>query len=400
MANEEKDTAHGNAIGYMILACIAAALIWGIWHVFQEDIRSAVRWVRWAEMQLVALFVPEGFTIWWRGQEVNQEQVADAAALIPKEHLNRDHLSLFSAAAMQPLRIPLTLIFVAMAVWALFRGPRTQYRRTLGLEGLIERQAPNFGVIAPFKEFDPGKQPPRAPGSPVPAELPLFAEALGPEEWLAYHSIPVPDGVLDSDAAATAFALQLGPRWGGAGRLPEYKQVLLAAFCLKAVRQRGESDDLLGRLSMCWSHKDGMHLSRDRRILGDARKILRDSDLAGETLSQANQHGFETTALLRALRHARAEGGVLAPAQFLWLRGQDRTLWYPLNNLGRQSHHTEALGAMAHFRLERATQRPIPVPKMDEAVQMIAEYMESPKARPIPALDYSGSKKRGVKKAK
>jgi intracellular multiplication protein IcmP len=45
------------------------------------------------------------------------------------------------------------------------------------------------------------------------------------------------------------------------------------------------------------------------------------------------------------------------------------------------------------------TQRPVPTPKMEFAVETIVEYMKSMRARPIPQLDYSGSKKRGVKKA-
>jgi intracellular multiplication protein IcmP len=54
---------------------------------------------------------------------------------------------------------------------------------------------------------------------------------------------------------------------------------------------------------------------------------------------------------------------------------------------------------MAHFKMEKMTQRPVPTPKMEFAVETIVEYMKSMRARPIPQLDYSGSKKRGVKKA-
>ena len=121
--------------------------------------------------------------------------------------------------------------------------------------------------------------------------------------------------------------------------------------------------------------------------------------MGGKTLAQVNQHAFETTALMKGLAFARSEGGVLSPSQFLWLRAHDRTLWYPLNNMGRQSFHIEALGAMAHFKAERLTQRPIPVPKVGDSVSTIIEYMASDRARPIPALDYSKSKKKGVKKA-
>ena len=156
---------------------------------------------------------------------------------------------------------------------------------------------------------------------------------------------------------------------------------------------------MLGRLARCWTLKNGLSLSKDPKLLKNAQAVLRNKDIAGPTLAQANRHAFETTALLRALQYAREEGGVLAPAHFVWLRAHDRTLWYPLNNMGRQSFHTEALGAMAHFKAEKLTQRPIPIPKLENALQTLQEYMSSGKARPIPQLDYSKSKKRGVKKA-
>ena len=103
---------------------------------------------------------------------------------------------------------------------------------------------------------------------------------------------------------------------------------------------------------------------------------------------------------MRALATARDEGGVLAPAQFVWLRAYNRALWYPMNNLGRQSFHMEALGAMSHYRAEKITQRPVPVPKLGDAIETIVEYMGSALARPLPQMDYSQSKKRGVKKAR
>ncbi|MCK5284933.1 MAG: type IV secretion system protein, partial [Alphaproteobacteria bacterium] len=134
-------------------------------------------------------------------------------------------------------------------------------------------------------------------------------------------------------------------------------------------------------------------------LLKEARKVLRNKKLAGKTMAQANRHAFVTTSMLRALAFAREEGGVLAPSVFVWLRAHDRTLWYPLNNMGRQSFHMEAVGAMSHYRAEKMTQRPIPIPKVEDAVETIKTYMGSLQARAIPQLDYSNSKKRGVKKA-
>ena len=102
---------------------------------------------------------------------------------------------------------------------------------------------------------------------------------------------------------------------------------------------------------------------------------------------------------MRALATAREEGGVLAPAQFVWLRAYERLLWYPLNNLGRQSYHMEAIGAMTHYKSEKLAQRPIPRPKVADAIKSLVEYFSSGKARPLPPMEYS-DKKRGLKKPK
>lgn len=394
---EQGNTSHDNAIGWMILMGVAIALFALFWYYFQYDMKNIFRWIRWGEMWVISLFTGDDYAVYLNGKPENFKEALETVALIPVQELHAETLNLISTIAMEPLRLPIAGIIALMGFWCMTSGPGTQYRRKFNLDGLIAAQSKIFPIIAPLVKFNPGNQPPRPPGAPVPAELPAFAEALGPEEWLAYNEIPVPDGDIDEEAAYAAFARQLGKRWGGAQRLDPYKQVLLAAFCLKASRKRVDADDMLGKLAQSWTIKNGLKL--DKKLVRQARRVLANKQLAASTLSKCNQHGFETTALLRGLATAREEGGVLAPAQFVWLRAHDRTLWYPLNNLGRQSFHMEAIGAMAHYKAEKMTQRPIPKPKVQDAVKTIVEYMSSARARPIPQLDYSGSKKRGVKKA-
>lgn len=397
------DSKHGASdavLGWGILAVIFAGLAYLVWHFMSVQILDALRWVRYGEMWVTSLFVGKDFTIVWRGETLRFFDVFALARDMPAERIDAEFMSLISTAALSPIKWVTIIVIMAIGLWALFRGPGTQHRAKYSLDTLIERMANIFPIIRPMVDFNPGNLPPRAPGAPVPAELPLFAEALGPEEWLAYHSIPAPDAQVEQAGAERAFAKQLGPRWKGAHNLPPYKQILLAAFCLKAARKRDAADDMLGRLACCWTEKGGLKLSADRKLLKDARAVLRNRDLAAKTLANANQHAWQTTAMMRALLTAREEGGVLAPAQFVWLRGYDRALWYPLNNMGRQSFHMEALGAMAHFKAEKMAQRPIPVPKVKDAVESITNYMASGNARPIPQLDYSGSKRRGIKKLK
>lgn len=394
-----KNTTHENAIGWMILAVVFFCVMLLVWPMMDDQVKSVIRWIRWSEMKLVSLFIDEDkHTVFWQGRRFNFGQVMEQLPDVPPEKLTGTTLGVISYLALKPMQWLFMAVLAIMGLWAYTSGPGTQFRRKLNLDGLIGVQAKVFRAIVPFVRFNPSTQPPRPPGSPVPAELPAFAEALGPEEWLAYTRNPLPDGKIDEHAAYIAFAQQLGPRWQGYKGLPPYKQILLAAFCLKASRKRKDSDRMLGRLAMCWSFEKGLQLSRDRKLLGEARRVLANKALSGKVLQKANMHAFQTTALLRALQTAREEGGVLAPAEFVWLRAHDRTLWYPMNNLGRQGFHMEALGAMAHFKAEKLTSRPIPRPKLDTAIGSIREYITSRRSRPIPQLDYSKSKKRGIKK--
>ncbi len=398
MADQE-NTGYQNTVGWAILLIVIFALLWLLWYFQADNIRNAIRWTRVGEMWVSSWFVGDDYMISENGKDIGTlGQIRETVSNLDKAQLNGRVMDIIALAAMTPLRYVISLALLFMAFWSLFKGPKTHYRQKLDLNNLIKRQAQNFPAIAPFVTFNPCNQPPRAPGSPVPAELPSFAEALSPEEWIAYYDIPVPNGKVDEIAAARAFTLQLGAPWRGTMHMAPYKQILLAAFCLKSVRKRGDADDMLGRLSKCWSFERGLKI--DGSLLRQARKILRDRDISGKILSKCNQHAYENTVLLRALNTAREEGGVLAPAQFLWLRGVDRMLWYPLNNLGRQSYHMEALGAICHYKAEKMAQRPIPRPKMEDAVKSIADYIASSNARPIPALDYSKSKKRAIKKVK
>ena len=95
--------------------------------------------------------------------------------------------------------------------------------------------------------------------------------------------------------------------------------------------------------------------------------------------------------MLGVLRWARAQGGVLAPAQFLWLRAEDRALWYPLNNLGRRAFHSEGAGAMAHFMAEEAAKKPLPIPRVDTAIVTLNTYLHDPEKRPIPIPPREGA---------
>lgn len=393
-------------------------VFWGggylVWKGFKPQLTTAIVHIRSAEMAFASIWMDDDDIVKVPMDASTDDEKALHARLgdneriewkdtkfgvwrkfareVPSSQVQADHIKVMSYVTLYPLRFVSVGILLALFIWTIFNGPTSKFHRVMGLEALIVDQAKTFKVIRPFLKFNPNTLPIRPPGSPVPADLPAFAEALGPEEWIALNEIPMPDGNLDREATVQAFAKQLGPRWKGAMELPAELQILLAAFCLKASRKRNEADDLLGRLACCWDYKTGLKLSRDRGLARQARKILRDKKLSEKTLGNCNRHAYISTALMRGLNTAREEGGVLAPAQFVWLRAHNRGLWYPLNNLGRQSYHLEAVGVASHYRAEKQINRPISRPRVDGALDGLLDHLKNPiMARPIPSVDY-GSK--------
>lgn len=395
--SDKKSGVSEAAVGWGILACVFAAIGYLIWWHFHEQIRSIIRWIRYGEMWIMSWFVDSDYTVDWEGQPVNYRMLMQMAHDLPADRITNEFLGVLSTVTLAPYLFVIIALSMCFGIWALFKGPGSEHRRKYDINTLIKKQSNIFPIVAPFIDFNPATLPPRPPGAPVPAELPLFAEALSPEEWVVFNEIPIVDKKIDQEATTKAFAKQLGARWRGAKHLAPYKQVMLAAFCLKAARKRADSDAMMGRLARCWSEKG---IKIDRQLLREARSVLSNSALSGSVLKKCNEHAWETTAMMRGLATAREEGGVLAPAQFVWLRAYDRALWYPLNNMGRQSLHMEAIGATAHYKAEKLAQRPIPRPKVSDSVKSLSEYIESPRARALPQMDYSSSKKRGVKKLK
>ncbi len=366
---ETRDTTYAVYMaGFIVLA-------WLFWHFFHKQVTELFRIFTYGEFWLLSRIVSDPAV----------PAVRDI--LHDPKHYDIDWPYIRYAARLAGhfLRWPIMIILVTMAYLLMVSAPKSSYRKAYSLDKLIAAQAKIWPVISPIIKFNPAVDNARDPNGETPTELPLFAEALSPEEWLKYNSIPHgPDG-LDQVAVAQAFAEQLGPRWRGPDALPFHVKALFAVFALKAARQREEADKLLGELALCADPKSDMALRPTATLRKEIDRIVKDPKLGGEAAKVTANHAFVTTAMLRLLGYSRDRGGVLAPAQFLWLRGANRALWYPLNNLGRQSFHAEAAGAISHYMAERAAGTPLLSPKVTQAVMSLNEY-DHRLSRSLPGL--------------
>ena len=80
-------------------------------------------------------------------------------------------------------------------------------------------------------------------------------------------------------------------------------------------------------------------------ILAKADALIADPKGLAEARAVTARHAYATTAMMTLLNTARLHAGVLAPAQFAWLKLVDRSLWYALHSLG---YETEGFGRYLH----------------------------------------------------
>jgi intracellular multiplication protein IcmP len=363
-------------LGLIFFVIVLVSLVF--WFAFYVQISSGLRWIRIAELSLAKPFTNRYDPI-----------IQQLKALRPSD-ITGAYVIEMTEVVGEVLRIPIAIIFLCMSACTFFIKSNHPYSRKFDIEGLAKEQADAFPVTQPMTKFNPLKDNARAPGSPVPEVLPPFAEALTPEEWVSYNSIPVTDGEVDEDASRLAFAKQLSGRWKGIDALPIYAKALFVAFSMKANGMRTEADEFLGEIAACWEPGKGLVLTPVLRK--QIKDKLHDPKFGRITEKIAGLHSFVTPALLRCLQAARDQGGVLAPAQFIWLRAVDRTLWYALNNLGRGGLHPEAAGSLAHYRSEKSAAKPIPNPQVDIAIDGLVRYLKENVITQFPAKEYGRQK--------
>lgn len=167
---------------------------------------------------------------------------------------------------------------------------------------------------------------------------------------------------LDLGAAHRVFALQLGALFNGVEKLPIHMQALFAIFAARANRDRQGADKLLMQLSAS--------AGTGKLDFTGTEELLAKNGNAKLVHKVVPQHAYTLTMMASMLELARTDG-VLASAEFIWLKPLDRKLWYMLNSVGRQTSVPEISGAFSHWLAERRLGRPMQVPMVDQAVNAL-----------------------------
>lgn len=412
MSQKQQGGQSEDATVYVFLFfAIAAAIVFVCWK-FAPQVHYALAWIRLRQLVILSHFT---------------DFVSPAVDFIrstPTEAMTWDTQFALAMYVGQPLRWVTLPCIVVMALVAAFgrrsRALSKDLKEELTLQRLIERQSGVFGWVAPFIKINPAEK----------GFVEKHPPAMTPLAWARANACLLENGGFEPEQAKLAFSQQLTDPWQGIEALPLHLRALLAAFVLKAARQRSESDEILSRIGMAIALGDfaagpsaaigrfsGLVFTIDR-ILGMSKPpsmsqrlrwrwsslmtrinppfaaflaghrcnhpLAFDRQAVAAALSDCKtmgaRHHYTVTALVGIYQHAKAKGGILQPAYFNWLQYFDRGLWLPLQNQGGRAFHSEAAGAMAHWQAETAFGHPIAIPAVSAAVEGLRENLAASEA--------------------
>lgn len=257
----------------------------------------------------------------------------------------------------KPYRYPFAIILIALAYISFFKHRSAQFTSTYSMKTLRKSEAVNWPHIMPILGSDLLKEK-LDQGAWAMAKTPMgfskendvlaVTEKNSKKVWTIKHG-----------AAERLFVLQMGPLWEGVDKLPMHIKALIVIILSHIDRKKEQANQLLDQIS----------LSASGTVLNFAgvEQHLQHYKSHKALKWTANRHAYVYTVMATLLDLGRVEG-VLATAEFLWLKPLDRRLWYVLNSVGRNTPVVEAAGVYAHWLAEKKLQRALRTPIVNEAV--------------------------------
>ncbi|MCB1826931.1 MAG: type IVB secretion system coupling complex protein DotM/IcmP [Coxiellaceae bacterium] len=367
--NSQNQTDH-TANFFWLIVLIAIALV-SIWYFIPKYIVTPVFLMRYFELDAL-IFLSN---LWNSIAGYLHLPVAHVHQLIKLKQFiltaepSKLHFTQFSAvnAVMGHwVRWPTLFILGVMGLIAYFRHSTVMFRETYNMDTLKDMESENWPQIQPVLSLNLVKED---------IEKGPWAMAKTPLDYCRSNDIVSTE--LKSDGktvwkvekgpASRLFTMQLGPLWKDIFNLPIHIKALMVVFIARAERERDVAKHFLSQISAsAASGKLDFTGVNEQLIKYQNSKLLQ---------WLRPRHAYVRTMMATLLEMARADG-VLATAEFLWLKPVDRKLWYTLNSVGRQTSVVEVSGIFSHWKAEKALGRAMTTPMVKEAVRALDICMQ------------------------
>lgn len=349
-----------NSMSAVWITAAFIAAIWFIWHAYHAEIVHFFLKIKYYEAIPVSYFTSDlNPLINW----VSTITPAQADLVTP------DQLLEASEDVGRFWRYPVAVFSLLAAFYIYKFSPKLMFRHTYTMQTLVESEEKDWPQITPVVKLDLIK---------TPLNEGKWASSLTPMQFVKkyklYKKLPIESSEptlahktqfyvsLFPDQAYRILTMQMGKVWTGTQDLPIYAQALFAAFAARGAKDTQSSVNLLNQISKS---------SGSGKLDFSGTQALLNKHINNKLVQKiSNGHAYILTIMASMLVLAR-EDGVLASADFLWLKPLDRPLWYMLNNVGRQTAYVEVAGPFAHWKAEQEFGRPIQVPMVGEAVKAL-----------------------------
>lgn len=359
-----------NSLDFVWTMVFVIALALAIWYFGKDHILMVIIKIRYFELRAMDWIV--------RGADalhlpVPSTSMGDWIAYFQSDHVQytvevAERISDYTGSILRFVTIPLLLL---MALKAYVGNVTAKFKTTYQMPTLRKKEIHNWPhnqAVAKLNlvEVDLDQKPWAMAMTPM-----QFCKSNGLVE--AYTKENEPAVRLLRGNAYEVFVSQLGPLWTTIDRQPEHIQVLFAIFAAKGYRDGDAAKQLLRQIA---ASSGGSKLD-----FSGARALLKKHFNKPLIARCLGMHAYVTTVMAGMLNLARTDG-VLACAEFLWLKKVDRRMWYTLNDVGRQVATPEVGGVFAHYQTEVQLKAALRAPCVDAAVDALQTALDDIKYDP------------------
>lgn len=364
MAQPQQNSTDQTANFFWLLVIICLAMF-AVWFFKRQWFIIPIFWMRIAEVKLI-LWSAFGWDYLARWLPLPTIDVATLNRIqtyiftVNPLNVDWDDFATINKTIGEIIRFPFMLILGILGLISLFRHASMRFRNVYTMDKLKHSEHENWPQITPVLEIDLVKEDP---------EIGPWSMAKTPLMFCKEHNIARLEAdphiedrriwIIDEGIANRAFTMQLGQLWQGVDALPIHTKALLVVFLCRAHKDRKTASNLLAQIASSASH--------GKLNFAGVTELAEKYKSSKYLKWVEKRHAYIYTVMACLLEMARSDG-VVATAEFLWLKPVDRRLWYMLNSVGRQTAVVEVAGPFAHWLAEKKLQRKLKTPMTREAV--------------------------------
>lgn len=363
-AGGEKGDGGGMTLLWGVFAILLIMFL--VWYFLKEQLVWLFLKIRLYELMLVNVFINQ--------TEVNNGIVWLNNALPDDLIANPVYFTSISEVIGRYFMYPSIFLILVMAIFVFKNHKFMRYVRAHNMETLMSQEQKNWPQISPvvnldLMSMDINKGPWAMAMNPLQfckAYKLVHVEMIGDMKasWRADGKV---NATVIEEKANRVFAQQLGSLWEGHHKLPPHIKALFAIFVVRAEHEPEVARNYLKKLAIS-AAKGQIDYSETETLINKYYAKSKPTHIIEK------RHAYVSTVMASMLEVARTDG-VLASADFLWLKPVDRRMWQMLNNVGRSVATCEIAGIYAHWLVEKQLLRPIAVPVVEQATKALVYAM-------------------------